>query len=124
MRAAPFLSASSWQRAKSSGRALFTWRRAVGLNRETFARLANFSERSLATYEKHQRLPAAVRPQVNEGIRLVKALLEIMPADELVQWLDTPNRGFGGRKPRTLIEIGERDVIWEMIYQTRQAAFA
>jgi hypothetical protein len=100
------------------------WRRAAGLNRGTFAQIANFSERSLATYEKHRRLPASIRPRVNEAVRLVKALLEIIPADELPKWLQTPNRGLGGHRPWTLIKRGERDLLWGMIHQTRQGAFA
>lgn len=114
----------TWQRAKESGTALYSWRRSLGLNRGTFARIANFSERTLATYEKHQKFPVAVRPQVTEAVRLVKALLEIIPAENLSAWLQTPNPGFGGRKPWTLIQNGERDVIWEMIHQTRFGAFA
>jgi hypothetical protein len=112
------------ERAQQSGPALFAWRRSVGLNRGTFARLANFSERTLATYEKHSRFPASVRGQVTEAVRLVKALLEIIPSEELSKWMSTPNSGFGGRKPWTLIQAGERDIIWEMIHQTRHGAFA
>lgn len=112
------------QLAKKSGTALFEWRRSVGVNRQTFARLANCSERTLATYEKQQELPEPIRPQVNEALRLVDALLDVIPASELMKWLHSPNRGFGGRKPWTLIEKGERDLIWEMIHQTRHGAFA
>jgi hypothetical protein len=115
---------TSWSAAKKSGPALFRWRRAHGLNREIFARLANFSERTLATYEKQEQLPAAIRPQVNEAGRLILALGEIIPPNELAAWLQAPNPGFGGRRPWTLIENGERDVIWQMIHQTRQGAFA
>lgn len=114
----------SWQQAKDSGPALYSWRRSIGLNRDTFARMANFSERTLATYEKQTKFPTTVRPQVTEAVRLVQALLEMIPAGELTQWLQTPNRGFGGRKPWALIQSGERDVIWAMIHQTRQGAFA
>ena len=115
---------ATWQQAKKSGSALYSWRRHVGLNRGTFARLANFSERTLATYEKHKTLPTMIRPQVNEALRLVKALLEIIPAGDLTAWLQTPNPGFGGQRPWTLIQRGERDVIWGMIHQTQQGAFA
>jgi DNA-binding transcriptional regulator YiaG len=115
---------ATWQRAKDSGTALYSWRRSIGLNRGTFARLANCSERTLATYEARAKLPATVRPQITEAIRLVQALLEMIPAEELPHWLQTPNRGFGGRKPWTLVQNGERDLIWAMIHQTRQGAFA
>jgi DNA-binding XRE family transcriptional regulator len=114
----------SWKRAKESGTALYLLRRSTGLNRETFARIANFSERTLATYEKYRKLPAPVRPQINEALRLVRALMQIIPSDELPKWLHTPNPGFDRKKPWTLIERGERDVLWEMIHQTRQGAFA
>ena len=114
----------TWERAQKSGPALYNWRRSLGLNRKTFARLANFSERTLATYEKHPEFPAAIRSQVVEAVRLVNALLEIIPADQLSAWLHAPNRGFGGRRPWSLIEQGEKDVIWAMIHQTRHGAFA
>jgi|GEM_PF-2746731 len=61
--------------------------------------------------EKHEKFPVSDR--------LVQALLEIIPAEELPAWLQTPNPGFAGRNPWTLIHRGERDVIWEMIHQTR-----
>jgi len=115
---------ATWQQARKSGQALYEWRRSVGLNRGTFARLANFSERTLATYEKHKALPAAIRPQVNEAVRLVKELVEIIPAEELPAWLRAPNPGFGGKKPWTLIQKGERDLVWRMIHQTQQGAFS
>jgi len=115
---------ATWQHAKKSGTALYSWRRSIGVNRESFARFANLSERTLATYEKHKKFPSTIRPQVNEAVRLVKALLEIIPPDQLTAWLQKPNPGFGGRKPSTLIAKGERDVIWAMIHQTRQGTFA
>jgi DNA-binding transcriptional regulator YiaG len=115
---------ATWQHAKKSGIALYEWRRSIGVNRESFARFANLSERTLATYEKHKKFPPTIRPQVNEAVRLVKALLEIIPPDQLMAWLQKPNPGFGGRRPWALIANGERDVIWAMIHQTRQATFA
>ena len=110
--------------AKASGTALHSWRKSIGLNRPTFAGLGNFSERSLASYEKHRHIPRSARPQINEAARLVMALLQIIPRENLPEWLDTPNPGFHGEKPIKLIRNGERDVIWAMIYQTRQGSFA
>lgn len=124
MRAAADTSKVSWQQARQSGPALYAWRRSVGLNRPAFAKLARFSERTLATYEKAPKLPSVARAQVTEAVRLVKALQEIIPGEELSKWLETPNQGFGGRKPGALIVNGERDVVWEMIHQVRHGAFA
>jgi DNA-binding transcriptional regulator YiaG len=114
----------SLQQARTSGPALFLWRRSVRLNRVTFARLANVSERTLATYEKQKQFPAQIRSQMSEALRLVKALREIIPDEDLKVWLKKPNPGFGGRKPWSLITSGERDLIWKMIHQTQQGAFA
>jgi DNA-binding transcriptional regulator YiaG len=113
-----------WRKAREGGAALFSLRRSIGINRETFARLANFSERTLATYEKEAALPATARAQITEALRLVQALLEIIPSEQLVEWLEAPNPGFNGKTPWSLIQHGERDLIWEMIYQTRHGAFA
>lgn len=115
---------ASWQQAQTSGLALYSWRKTVGLNRPTFARVANVSERTLATYEKRPNLSAPAKAQVTEAVRLVEALSELIPLGELAGWLQTPNPGFDGRSPWQLIETGERDLIWEMIYQTRHGAFA
>ncbi len=114
----------SLQQARTSGPALFLWRRAAGLNRVTFARLANVSERTLATYEKQKQFEAPVRSQMSEALRLVQALREIIPDEDLEAWLQKPNPGFGGRKPWAIITAGERDLIWKMIHQTQQGAFA
>jgi transcriptional regulator with XRE-family HTH domain len=83
---------TTWTHAKKNGAALFAWRRSIGLSRPTFARLANFSQRTLATYEKQEQLPSAIRSQVNEAGRLVIALREIIPANELSAWLQKPIR--------------------------------
>ena len=112
------------EQAGKSGIHLFKWRRANGLNRLTFAKLANFSERSLATYEKAPKIPAPVRSQVTEALRLISALHEIIPAKELPKWLQASNPGFGGKSPWKLIQSGKRDLIWEMIHQIRQGGFS
>lgn len=111
-------------RTITSGPALFRWRKSVGINRPVFAGLANFSERSLASYEADNQLTKPAKAQITEALRLVRALHEIIPAKDLPEWLTTPNKGFGGRKPWDLIRKGERDVIWAMIHQTRQGSFA
>ena len=117
------VTAPTSQQAEQNGLHLFAWRRANGLNRGTFAKLANFSERSLATYEKAAKIPAPVRPQITEAVRLISSLQEIIPAGDLPKWLQAPNPGFGGKSPWNLIKSGKRDLVWEMIHQTRQGGF-
>jgi len=37
----------------------------------------------------------------------------------LGKWLETPNSAFGGLRPLEVIERGESDTIWQMIYFLR-----
>lgn len=52
-----------------------------------------------------------------EIARLHKALGEVVNADAIGPWLVTPNEAFGGLKPVELIERGEIDRLWEMVYR-------
>ena len=49
--------------------------------------------------------------------RLQDALSGVMHADYVGEWLTTPNDAFGGLKPIEVIERGEVDRLWRMIYQ-------
>ena len=59
-----------------------------------------------------------------DGIGFVRYALELesQPWAEVVRkkaiaaWLDTPNDGFNGLKPVEVIERGEIDRLWDMIY--------
>ena len=79
---------------------------------------------SVADFQNCSALSPISRRKVTEAVRLVHALLEIIPANELSTWLHTPNSGFDGRTPWTLIQKGERDVVWEMIHKTRHGAYS
>jgi hypothetical protein len=51
--------------------------------------------------------------------RLTRALSEVIKREALGKWLQTPNPAFGGSKPLEVIERGESDRLWEMIYFLR-----
>jgi Protein of unknown function (DUF2384) len=60
---------------------------------------------------------------VNTGLRRIKELerfrerlAEVVAADAIPVWLDTPNEAFGGLKPLEVIERGEIDRLWQMIF--------
>jgi len=109
----------------SSGTALMTWRKQRGISRKLFAQMADCSERKLATYEAAPKLPPKIKRPVNETVRLIQALRELAGDDiELKDWLNRPNPAFGKKTPLTLITHGESDLLWEMVYQLRQGAFA
>ena len=47
------------------------------------------------------------------------ALAEIMPPEHIAEWLDTPNNAFDKLKPLEVIERGEIDRIWRMVFLLR-----
>ena len=108
-----------------SGPALKTWRQGRGIPRPLFAQIADCSERTLATYEGKARLPAKFSRPVEESIRLIMALEELAGDNAaLKEWLQKPNAAFDRRTPLSLITSGEVDVLWAMVHQIRQGAFA
>lgn len=51
---------------------------------------------------------------------LVTALRHLVQSEEdVVSWLETPNEAFEGSTPLQLIERGESDRLWRMIYFLR-----
>ena len=89
----------------------------IGVTRKTFCRLLPVSERLLADLETAKRpLSDTVRREVNELNRLTSALKKVIEPTYLAEWLSTPNQAFEGLKPIEVIERGEVDRIWRMIY--------
>ena len=56
-------------------------------------------------------------PEVDR--RLIEALEEVIESSAIVPWLTAPNDAFDGLKPLEVIDRGEIDRIWQMIYQLR-----
>lgn len=54
--------------------------------------------------------------------RITSALREVVAADAIGPWLDTPNPAFAGAKPLEVIERGEADRVWQMIFLLRSSA--
>ena len=89
------------------------------LNRDVFARMLPVSTRSLATIESGEKPSEAVRRRITELRRIVDALAEVITPETIGQWMTTPNDAFDGLKPLEVIERGEVDRIWQMIYMLR-----
>jgi DNA-binding transcriptional regulator YiaG len=92
-----------------------------GLGRREFSRLVGYSERVIADWEKGKTLSAHARRRIIEVERLrrslVTALGELVQPDVIPEWLRTPNPAFGGSTPLQVMERGETDRIWNMIYE-------
>lgn len=94
-------------------------RRQLRLSQPIFARLLSTSVRSLASLENGGAPTEPVSRRLTELARLSKALSEVIREDSLGKWLQTPNEAFDRLKPLEVIEHGETDRIWSMIYFLR-----
>ena len=109
-------SASQVSEAPPSGVSVRALRGQLGLTQELFARVSGHSTRTIAEWERMER-PAASVQRLIEIQRLQQALSGVMRADFIGAWLETPNEAFSGMKPLEVIERGEVDRIWRMIYE-------
>jgi hypothetical protein len=48
--------------------------------------------------------------------RLLDALARVMQPQQVGQWLKSPNPAFDGSTPLQVVERGESDRIWRMLY--------
>jgi hypothetical protein len=93
-----------------------TVRGRLGLNRKMFSRLAGFSERAIADWECGKPVSEPGLRRIRELDRFRDRLSEVVAADAIPAWLDTPNDAFDDLKPLEVIERGEIDRLWNMIF--------
>src|SRR5258706_3001285 len=76
-----------------------TVRGRLGLSRKLFSRLAGFSERAIADWESGKPVSEPGRRRIREIDRFRDRLSEVVAADAIPTWLDTPNEAFENLKP-------------------------
>jgi DNA-binding transcriptional regulator YiaG len=105
--------------AKSAGQVVSVrvLRERFGVSRKIFSRVVGFSERAIADWESEKPLSEACLQRMREMARLQEALAGVMREDFVGTWLNAPNDAFDGLKPIEIIERGEVDRVWRMIYQ-------
>jgi len=90
-------------------------RESAGLTQPELARLMGLSTRWVAAQEaRPMDLPADRR--VPEIVRLLDSLTQVVQPEEVRGWLVTPNPAFDGLKPIEVVERGEIDRLWQMIF--------
>ncbi len=94
-------------------------REQLGMTREVFSRLVNVSVRAIADVETGMKKVAKLQRPYNEVDRLFHALSEVVEPGSLGPWFVAPNDAFDGFKPIEVIERGEIDRLWEMVYRLR-----
>jgi hypothetical protein len=87
-----------------------------GLRQETLSRMTGFSLRAIAGWASGQQPSAPVRRALTETDRLLDALTRLMKPKDVGRWLKEPNPAFDGSTPVQVIERGQVDRIWQMLY--------
>lgn len=93
----------------------------LGISQAIFARLLGVSSRTVSGWEaagaSAPALGATPHRRLVELDRLRVELAELVKADAVGPWLTKPNAAFERAKPLELIERGETDRLWSMIYE-------
>jgi DNA-binding transcriptional regulator YiaG len=91
-------------------------RRKLGISQKAFALLSSSSQRAVARWEAGEKPGEHAKRTLVELQRLQKALAVVMKKDSIPEWLEIPNKALGGLKPLEVIQRGEIDRIWSLIY--------
>jgi len=87
-----------------------------GVRQETLSRMTGFSPRAVAEWASGKPPSAPAKKVFLEMDRLLDALARLMKPKEVGQWLKEPNAAFDGSTPVQVIERGQMDRIWRMLY--------
>jgi len=87
-----------------------------GLRQDTLSRLTGFSLRAVAGWVNGKQPSAPVRRATTEMDRLLDALARLMKPKDVGRWLKESNPAFDGSSPVQVIERGQIDRIWHMLY--------
>jgi DNA-binding transcriptional regulator YiaG len=91
-------------------------RKALDLSRREFSRLTGYSERAIVNWENGRTPDEPARRRIKEIERLRSRLAQVMKPEFIHEWLSTPNEEFDGLKPLEVVERGEIDRLWDMIF--------
>jgi DNA-binding transcriptional regulator YiaG len=105
--------------ASRRGGRMLKLRSRLGFSQVVFSRMLSVSTRSLASIEGGDAPSETIARKLIEVQRIVDALSEVITPEIIGEWLKTPNDAFDGHKPLEIIERGEVDRIWQMIFMLR-----
>jgi hypothetical protein len=86
------------------------------LKREELGRLTGFSLRALAAWAAGELPSQPAKRRLHEVRRLLDALAEIVKREHIPKWLHQRNAVFDDMTPLQVIEFGEIDRLWAMVY--------
>jgi RES domain-containing protein len=95
---------------------LVHYRDAFHLPQPALVRLTGFSPRSIAKWSQGELPSAKQEKALVEMDRLLGGVARVMEPARVGRWLRQPNAAFDGSTPLQVIERGELDRIWRMLY--------
>ncbi|AHF94142.1 hypothetical protein OPIT5_06360 [Opitutaceae bacterium TAV5] len=92
------------------------YRNTFRLPQPLLVRLTGFSPRSVAKWSQGEPPSAKQEKALVEMDRLLDGLARVMEPAQVGRWLKQPNSAFDGSTPLQVVERGELDRIWRMLY--------
>lgn len=87
------------------------------ITQDTFTRLTGFSPRAVAHWAQGRKPSDSTERRLVELKRIFGVLEKLVSPETIGPWLKEPNSAFDGSTPLQVIERGETDRIWRMIYE-------
>lgn len=87
-----------------------------GLRREDLGRMTGFSLRALAEWSAGKLPSEPAKRRLHEIRRLLDSLSEVVKPEAIAPWLRERNPAFDNMTPMQVIEVGEIDRLWQMVY--------
>ena len=115
-KAVEFLSTVKKEGAQT-GTAVRQFCEAYAVTQDTFTRLTGFSPRAVANWAQGQKPSASTERRLTEMRRLFAVMEKLVAKEAIGPWLKEPNPAFDGSTPLQVIERGETDRLWRMIYE-------
>jgi hypothetical protein len=92
----------------------------TGMNYDMLARAMSVSRRSVSLWLAGKEPERINRVRIKEFARLIAELCTIVKPEKLKDWWNKPVSNFGGSTPLQVLERGEMDRIWRMIWEVRE----
>lgn len=90
------------------------------INAESLSRMTGAAPRTVAYWNAGKEPHRSGQQRIKELSRLFDALADIVQPKAVGPWLQRPNPAFDGSTPLQVIERGEGDRLWQMIWRLRE----
>lgn len=94
--------------------------RVYHLSNEALSRVTGASPRTVAYWNAGTPPQRSSAQKIREVTRLFDALADIIDPKVIGQWLQRPNQQLDGSTPLQVMERGETDRLWRMIWQLHE----